>query len=192
MVITGRHQLEELFHLRREEAAAQVGCGLTLFKQQCRALGVLKWPCRQVRALLDARGRLERHRQSRSGRCVHTEKALCQVMAWLTQTHKLSPGHPQLAKLPVSLHKFTRTVIDASLGARVPGPRVCCCQKHAEQGGSCAPRAVMSQHSSSAPPAASPHGILSLRHSGGRAAVPAMPAATARAPDSEHSGENLL
>ena len=133
--LTARHQLEELFHLSREDAAARVGCGLTHFKQRCRALGVLKWPRRQVRALLDAQGRLERHQQTRllgSGRCnrdcVHTDKALCQVSLWLTQTKAQSdslrhgiPGHPQrLHKLPVSLHRFTRAAIESDSGVCIP------------------------------------------------------------------------
>ena len=44
--ITAVSQLEQLFHLSREEAAARVGCSITYFKTQCRAFGVCKWPVR--------------------------------------------------------------------------------------------------------------------------------------------------
>ena len=44
--ITAVCQLEQLFHLSREEAAARVGCSITYFKTQCRAFGVCKWPVR--------------------------------------------------------------------------------------------------------------------------------------------------
>ena len=87
--ITGRHQLEDSFHLSREEAAARLGCGITHFKQQCRAFGVKKWPRRQVIALMQAQARLEEHQKSlRPVCCARTEEALKQVSVWQRQVRQ--------------------------------------------------------------------------------------------------------
>ena len=109
--ITGRRQLEESFHLSREEAAARLGCGITHFKQQCRAFGVNKWPRRQVIALMQAQARLEEHQKSlRPVRCARTDEALQKVVIWQRQVREPNT-HWQLN---VNLHKFTRAAIAAS------------------------------------------------------------------------------
>ena len=114
--ITGRHQLEEYLHLSRDEAAARVGCGITYFKQQCRAVGVFKWPRRQVCALMDAQVRLEQHQKSQcSGHCAHIHAALQQVSVWLIRVREQCDPHWQL---DVNLSRFTQAAIAASESKR--------------------------------------------------------------------------
>ena len=109
--VTGRRQLEESFHLSREEAAARLGCGITHFKQQCRAFGVKKWPRRQVRALMQAQARLEEHQKFlRPVRCARTDEALQKVAIWQRQVREPNTHW----ELNVNLHKFTRAAIAAS------------------------------------------------------------------------------